>query len=433
MKEIYIFCDGGFGNRFNALISGLALASRLNLRPIIYWPLNNWCRAPFEKIFDSEYNVRINSLSELKGTVGQFLPMLHDESAATILGISFKSAYEYSSIAHVRQAINDYEGLIYYPALMPKYVADEDIAAALIEIKFRSEIEHVVSQFIAEELGGPFYGIHLRRTDLKIGYSNDEVAAIVKSHSNALFFVCSDDPESERICAAYHNVKIRQKNSYVEKRTSDGDWNTPTLDDNDRTYHSNVERGAQSVIDAVIDMLLLAHSTILGFSGSTFQSAARIIGDNCPIVSISRPSEIKFLSLGDEIRKLKLGRATVIDIIDTGNKLSADGRAKDAVAFFKASLDHTASQNLAPIYFNIAVALMEVSGATLEAQIFSDKSVEASPDFIDGYLLSAKIALARRKKSQAISRLAKAIQICEDTNEVERAGEINHFIKGIVT
>ena len=51
MKTLKIYCDGGFGNRFNALTVGLLIAKVGNFNPVIMWPSTNWCRSLFETIF----------------------------------------------------------------------------------------------------------------------------------------------------------------------------------------------------------------------------------------------------------------------------------------------------------------------------------------------------------------------------------------------
>ena len=50
MKILNIYCDGGFGNRFNALVVGLLIAEVGNFKPVIFWPSTNWCRSLFKNI-----------------------------------------------------------------------------------------------------------------------------------------------------------------------------------------------------------------------------------------------------------------------------------------------------------------------------------------------------------------------------------------------
>ena len=53
MRQLLIYCDGGFGNRFNALVSGLVLARTLGLAPQVVWPVNNWCGAALGDLFEN--------------------------------------------------------------------------------------------------------------------------------------------------------------------------------------------------------------------------------------------------------------------------------------------------------------------------------------------------------------------------------------------
>lgn len=41
MCNIYIFCEGGLGNRINTLINGLFLSTELNRKLILIWPQTN--------------------------------------------------------------------------------------------------------------------------------------------------------------------------------------------------------------------------------------------------------------------------------------------------------------------------------------------------------------------------------------------------------
>ena len=56
MKILNIYCDGGFGNRFNALVVGLLIAEVGNFKPVIFWPSTNWCRSLFKNIFKNDYD-----------------------------------------------------------------------------------------------------------------------------------------------------------------------------------------------------------------------------------------------------------------------------------------------------------------------------------------------------------------------------------------
>ena len=53
MSKAFIYCDGGFGNRYNSLLSGLFLSRACNKEPIIIWPKTRWNEASFNDIFSS--------------------------------------------------------------------------------------------------------------------------------------------------------------------------------------------------------------------------------------------------------------------------------------------------------------------------------------------------------------------------------------------
>jgi hypothetical protein len=57
----------------------------------------------------------------------------------------------------------------------------------------------------------------------------------------------------------------------------EGDWNSVTLDHSGRAYACNVNRSALSVIDAVVDCLILSYSTVVRTSNSTFLNTALLL------------------------------------------------------------------------------------------------------------------------------------------------------------
>ncbi len=389
-KKILIFCDGGFGNRYNALISGLAVAKDLDLHPEIYWPTNNWCRAPFERIFKSSFSIYNISLTKLAGKTNRLLPLLHDESASKILNCSFNSAYSYQDMAELNSVLAAYEGIFFYPALVPPYINNEQLALSIKSLEFDIAIGAAVIQFIENELRMPFYGVHLRRTDLNVGLTDFEVNHLVTGHPESLFFICSDDPIAEKIASIYQNVRIREKRYHVEKRSPREGWNAITLDDDSRPYQSNIDRGAESVIESVIDLLLLAHSTIVGYSGSTFQSVARMIGVHDPLVNIGRPLDIDFISIIDVQKKIALKRLSVFDVIEISRQLIESDRAKDAILVLKNALNNFNGKDAFPILFNLAHYLMASPEGYGEADIFLQRAIETNPEFTDTYILRAQ-------------------------------------------
>ena len=256
--RLIIFCDGGIGNRINALISGLAIARYFELSYQIHWPINNWCAAAFEDVFESPQSISTLSIKDLHGQMSDALPLLHDDIAAQSLGIAFGSAYAYSSMEDfAAKALALDQTMFYYPALMPTWVPAPLIHAALRSLQFSAHIQTRATHFITQTLQSPFHGLHLRRTDLQVGFTDHEVLTLVKQHPQSVFFVCSDDPQAEALASDHPNVHRRVKTQHVEKQSSTADWLAPTEDD--VAWHIAMRPGKRKALnkdnetDALID------------------------------------------------------------------------------------------------------------------------------------------------------------------------------------
>ena len=384
-RSLYIYCDGGFGNRLNTLISGLAIAQVFQIPAKIYWPRNNWCQAGFAQIFTNTVEVSDTSLGDLAGTLSNSIALLHDALGADTLKVPFQSAYAYDSLETFQaQVVATGKNIFYYPALIPPWLPMAHVVSALQGCHFQPYINETVFQFVGQTIGQPFHGLHLRRTDLNVGYSDEEVQAIVRQHPQQHFFVCSDDPFAEALAAVHPNVHRRDKSAYVGKRNAQGDWMALTADDDGRMYHSNIDRNADSVVDAVIDMLILAHSAIVGFSGSTFQNMARLFGTYAPIVALAKPSpEIDFLALSSAMRMIKAGSLSLNDCVNHGNGLYNQGRKSAAIALEKASIEYAESNglrdaNLFILHYNVAAHLL-TEGHAYEASLYAEKAIALIP------------------------------------------------------
>jgi len=385
-QTLSIFCDGGFGNRLNTLISGLATARLFELPAKVYWPRNNWCRAGFQQIFTTSLDVSEQSLSDLAGTLSDAIPLLHDSLGANTLKVPFQSAYAFGSLEEfAEKVVGAGKNIFYYPALIPPWLPMEHVVATLQSCSYQPVIHDTVVQFVQETIGGPFYGLHLRRTDLNVGYSDEEVQAIVRNHSTATFFVCSDDPITEALAAVHPHVHRRAKRAYVGKRNDQGDWMALTADDDGRLYHSNIDRNADSVLDGVIDMLILAHGSIVGFSGSTFQNMARLYGSHAPLVSIEKPEqEIMFPALSTLKRMVQTGTLSLGDCIGQAIGLNQQGRKADAIALERFALEYAQANNIRDghiflLHHNVGAHLLN-EGAPYEASLYAEKALALVPD-----------------------------------------------------
>ena len=276
--SLLIFCDGGFANRVNSLLNGLVLARHLGLRHKILWPRNNRCGAGFGEIFampelvhdlvhDAVHEVRLQDLVPHQSALTLWL---HENDVGfTVPVANLRSLAGLSSLpdAGAGRAI-----LFCENALLP-WLAPADLAWALHRLQWR---DHIVAsaRAVLGRLGGPgFIGIHLRATDFTSPPPTDAMFAAVQRLANGRFFVCSDDAALEARFATESNVVVHHKSAHVEKRVA-GPWRGAVQDSDGLPYTSNIERGARSVVEACVDLLLLAVSTPVRTSGSSFLALA---------------------------------------------------------------------------------------------------------------------------------------------------------------
>jgi tetratricopeptide (TPR) repeat protein len=377
--RLIIFCDGGIGNRINALISGLAIARYFELPYQIHWPINNWCAAAFEDIFESRESISILSIKDLHGQMGDALPLLHDDIAAQSLGIAFGSAYAYSSMEDFSaKALALDQTMFYYPALMPTWVPAPLIHAALRSLQFSAHIQTRATQFITQTLQSPFHGLHLRRTDLQVGFTDHEVLTLVKQYPQSVFFVCSDDPLAEALASAHPNVHRRVKTQHVEKQSSLADWLAPTEDDDGRLYHGNIQRSKDAVIEGAIDLLILSHSQIIGFSGSTFQSLARMIGEVCPLVSLDKPAPLPAYSSAEMKRQIQARLLSSELLIQLCNVMASQANFSQAIELLQFAIEHFEEQALNDLFHTLSIFYLNQSQPK-KASIYLEQALALDP------------------------------------------------------
>lgn len=397
-KALEIFCDGGFGNRYNALISGLALAETFGLDVKVYWPKNGSCEAAFEDIFATKLSVSELTLPELAGTLDGALCLLHDTLGSDTLKVPFHSAYDFASVdVFAAEVLSRCDQIFYYPALIPAWIEQHSIQQAVGRLQIRNELVTAAKDFIRDNLPRPFYGLHLRRTDLNVGLSDAEVQLIVNQHANEIFFVCSDDPIAEAMAAVHPHVHRRIKTNHVGKRNPNGGWQSPTADDSGRMYYSNIQRGKEATLEGVIDLLILGQSTIVCFTGSTFQSVARLIGESTGLSGLEKPAPMAFSAVGDVIRMIKQRRLPLNQLIGLCEGLVSGDRVEAAMDLLLEALEHEVGMSRFVVMFNLGVYSTRVERYQ-QALIYLRAAMEISPDSTsakEAYFKVAQLGLIR--------------------------------------
>lgn len=355
-NQLMIFCDGGIGNRINSLISGLAIARHFNLTFCVYWPENNWCQAGFEDIFKNQFALSKKSIKDLTGQLSEAVVLLHDEIASNKLEVEFNSAYQYASTEDFHEKVlKSGRQVFYYPALMPEWIPFESIKAELKTLIFTDYIVNTVNKFVVETIKKPFHGLHLRRTDLNVGLNDHEVINLVQRNPNETFFVCSDDPVAEAIASAHPNVFARPKNHHVGKKNADAEWLAASEDDDGRIYYGNINRGKEAVIEGAIDMLILAHSQIIGYSGSTFQQLSKLIGSECISSTHKRPKGLNFVSPNEISRQIDAKMHSADSLINICNYIGLQGDIKDAIFLLHKGISQYRGADLCNVLHTISL------------------------------------------------------------------------------
>jgi len=277
MRSLHIYCDGGFGNRFNALVAGLALAKKTGLSPVIAWPRNNWCGAQFSTLLTNKLPVLEMELTAYLKEKENF-HFFSTEDEHMKFGVPNKSPLHTptldEAIAHID---TDTKNVFFSTPLIPNFLAWDDVRNQVAELCFAPGIIDKMHSFLQEKGLSDFLGLHIRKTDFgSNGADDDNLYTLVTNCPQKQFFVCSDDKEVERRFGNLPNVAIYTKRAHVEKLIA-GDWNSAISDHSGRVYACNVNRSETSVEDALVDLLILSRSQIVRTSNSTFLNTALLL------------------------------------------------------------------------------------------------------------------------------------------------------------
>jgi hypothetical protein len=277
MRQLIVYCDGGFGNRFNALVSGLLIGKRTGRQVTVVWPVNNWCGAAYSDLFDLELHVVDRELVTFSGERSRYDYLMVEDRLG--LSSSFVDPGKLGAWDELeRFDAQSTRPVFYYTALVPAFISEDEVAQQVRQLRLQSSLTQRASRFLAEHsLGrslGDFIGVQIRKTDFGAQGADDvTLHELVQRTSSQRFFVCSDDAQVEERFSVLPNVAIHRKRAHVEKLI-DGGWNAVTVDHSGRHYPFNVNRGRASVEDAVVDLLILSQSRIVMTSGSTFLRTA---------------------------------------------------------------------------------------------------------------------------------------------------------------
>lgn len=279
MKNIYIYCDGGFGNRFNSLVCGLSICLKTGFKPIIVWPLTNWCRSKFNTLFDTDLEVLEENLRYFETNLQDYEFLMHGNF------LNFNASVHHPHSFGSLETISEFcvstpkQKIVYNNDTLLPYLSEDKIIDVIKGVEFNSELVDQANNFINANLGESFTGVHLRNTDFYDTHKPnfDQIFNQVSGNKDTKYFVCSDDEELENKFNQLKNVFVYPKTSYVEKLTDDGEWRSVIIDDTGVEYSFNVERSDESVRQAIVDLYILSKSDIIKTSNSSFLQTAFLL------------------------------------------------------------------------------------------------------------------------------------------------------------
>jgi FkbM family methyltransferase len=167
--------------------------------------------------------------------------------------------------------------LVYFNNLLPPFVSVADVGDALTLLELDSKVAGIARRFIIQhQIDTNTIGMHIRKTDF--GNTVDDEALFMQAQSSSRrFFICSDDESVNQRFARLANCAVFEKSAFPARRTQDGGWHHWVIDADGRKYPYNITRSSASVVEGLIDLLILSQTEILRTSGSTFLAAARLL------------------------------------------------------------------------------------------------------------------------------------------------------------
>jgi hypothetical protein len=271
-RTVLIFCDGGFANRVNSLLGGLVLAEQMGWSYKVLWPRNNRCGAAFADVFNMPVAVHELRLQDLVPFEAELQLWLHENDVGFTQPVTPLRHLADASALQALRGDDERPVLFCENSLLP-WLDAAAVKRALQSLNFNASLTAQARQLLQAQGAAGFIGIHLRCTDFYAPAPTEAMFGAVQANPDKRFFVCSDDAGVQARFAALPNVFVQAKTAYVEKRV-DGPWRGDMRDSDGLPYSGNIERGADSVKQAVVDLLLLAASTPVLTSESSFLALA---------------------------------------------------------------------------------------------------------------------------------------------------------------
>ena len=277
-KPLFIYCDGGFGNRLFSLVSGVRLAYLFRRQPEVIWPCNNWCELAFEEIFKS--NLKSHQDYHLEDLLSERrnLNILHENFFdKSLFWLKAKRPLVFLLAANqlfrgsVFFSTNRLERYARSPGFLRDFFGGLNFNDAILS-KAADVLRPVLAKY------GSYKCLHIRRTDFPEQKPLGIYLKIVEDYPDDIFFICSDDHITESKFHDYPNVFFHDKKYYTE-RLVEGDWNTQVFDRSGNSFPFNVNRTKCSVRDSIVDLIILSNGNLElnPYTRSSFLAVAKLL------------------------------------------------------------------------------------------------------------------------------------------------------------
>ena len=272
---LLITCDNGLTNRIFSIINGLYLSKLFNKKLYIYWDNNHTCNCEYYDIF--EYNKKINIINKdeynniIKYNDYTWIST-RDNNESNLDLKNYILIKESIKLCNLNVLKND-KLVILTTYFFTDFIKNNDIYNNFKNLNFR---KYILEKFIKIKnelnINKDVFGIHIRASDSLYVLNNsgiknliiNDIKELLKKNNNIKFFIASD---SNKIKLEFSNLfknNITYFKSGSFERINDLQWGT-------KFELNNIKRDINSIIDGIIDFLLLNSTKFIYPSGySTF-------------------------------------------------------------------------------------------------------------------------------------------------------------------
>lgn len=243
----------------------------------VWWPLNRYCQIPFQDLLlrdDLVFNKNKSDVASLKRFV-----FLGEDPFVKDVADSYINPEEWffrsTLISTLKDALKYKDYLVvFFPKKIPQY--RREVGSQFLDLKFCTPIlERFQMECSRLQLHGRYWGLHIRGSDATHSKAYYWWWLQVSRFLPGRVFLCSDDECLIKLfkttsCA----IVVRDAIALPSKSDESLDWKDVTVDENLQRLPYNIYRSRESIVDAAVDLMMLASSNIVITSRSTFLDVA---------------------------------------------------------------------------------------------------------------------------------------------------------------